>query len=90
MFSQVVVGLILVLSMGLCQQLSVTRGRDGDRVSLSSSGGSSYIIDSCSSNFSYLVEEMECIEDTTLQRSIATIAALLIVMSFHRLSIWKC
>ena len=83
MFSQVVVGLVLVLAMGLCQQLSVTRRANGDRVSLGFSGGSFCTIRNCSPpNSSYLVEEMQCVQDTMLQRSQYRAIAIMILLSF--------
>ena len=65
----VIVGSFWV-SCGLGQEVpvSVTRGGDGDMVSLSSSEGSCRILN-CSEDSSYLVEDRECVEDTTLQRS---------------------
>ena len=58
------------LSMVLGQEVpvSVTRGGDGDIVSLSSSEGFCGVTN-CSEDSSYLVEDRECVEDTTLQRS---------------------
>ena len=67
-----VVVVLVVLGVVLAQgeeQVSVTRGGDGDYVSLNSSQGSCRI-SSCAQNFSsYLVEDRACVNDTTLQKS---------------------
>ena len=73
--------LCALLSVSQCQgvtevPVSVTRRGEGDRVSLSSSGSSSCVIRDCPPlNSSYLVEEMQCVQDTMLQNS--TLAAWL-------------
>ena len=65
--------LVLLLGcVGLSAQevpVSVTRGRDGDSVSLCGSFGGSCRVSDCPPHSSYLVEDRECVEDTTLQRS---------------------
>ena len=61
--------MLVVLGVVLAQgeeQVSVTRGGDGDYVSLSSPEGSCRI-SPCAQNFSsYLVEDRTCVNDTTL------------------------